>query len=297
MGWKWRGKPALAPAFDGRSGRKTQKKRPRLTLRAGAALLAVLLLTGCGAGKGGSLPPGLPAGGGSSGGDVSAADGMAPGSESGSGSEPVFGGVPDSPRPAAALTAEERAAYGAVLRGEAALLLSGTAEAGSFETDPVTVDRIPRLFSPYSDEAKIDCFAAADLNQDGAQELVLRSVDVAGDMGGCLVLRLQEGEVYGFLFDWRSFVGLKTDGSFEYSNPTGTEWAVGRVEFGPGRCGYAAPLFSGCFDQAADETAYTVDGRLADEEAYSAASAAQAAKPDAVWYPFDEIGIRQALEA
>lgn len=204
--------------------------------------------------------------------------------------------VPDSGPEQGTETSGELAAYRAVLQDGVEFLLVGeTAEAGIFDAEPATVDRIPHLFSPYSDYTKFDCFAVLDLDGDGMQEVVLRSIDAAGDMGGYLVLHRQGDELYGFLFDWRSFWSLKTDGSFEYSSPTGLEWAVGQVQFGPGSCEYAVPLYSGATDYTYEKIDYTVNGRPAGEEEYNAAVEAQNAKPDAAWYELGEEGIRQAF--
>lgn len=155
---------------------------------------------------------------------------------------------------------------------------------------------IPRIFSPDSEYARLERFAVLDLDGDGAQELVLQSMDVAGDMSGYVVLRMQQGEVYGFTSDWRSFWSLKADGSFEYSSPTGSEWGVCTVQFADGAMQRGLPLFCGRANDTFEETAYMVNGQAACEDDYAAAEA-QAAKPDAAWYPFDEEGIRQALSS
>ena len=197
-----------------------------------------------------------------------------------------------NPAACAAAPQESKAGYRAVLQGQAGFLLAG--EPGA-PAQPMMAEGIPRLFSPTSEYARLERFALLDLDGDGAQELVLQSIDVAGDMGGYLVLRAQEGEVYGFASDWRSFWSLKTDGSFEYSSPTGREWGACTVRFAEGTMLRDTPLYSGTADDAFETAAYTVNGQAADEQAYAAAQAAQAAKPDAVWYPFDEEGIRQAL--
>lgn len=193
-------------------------------------------------------------------------------------------------QPASGSAAGDAAAYRAVLQGQAEFLLAG--EPGA-PAQPMTVEDIPRIFSPASEYARLERFALLD--GDGAQEMVLQSIDVAGDMGGYLVLHAQEGGIYGFVSDWRSFWSLKTDGSFEYSSPTGREWGVCTLHFADGAMLRDTPLYSGTADETFETTAYTVAGQAAGEQAYAAAQVAQAAKPDAVWYPFDEEGIRQAL--
>lgn len=275
-------------------------ERQAVRLCALMLLPALLLFAGCSAGAGASGTAGA------SSAPVSEPAGSTPGSGTPNSSAPAEiggadtgsqpGGIGQSPAAQAAGKPEELAAYRAVLQGEAELLLVGeTAEAGSFAAEPVPVDRIPHIFSPYSDYTQFGQFSVLDLDGDGTQEVVVQSIDVAGDMGGYLVLHRQEDEVYGFLFDWRSFWSLKTDGSFEYSSPTGLAWAVGRVQFGPGSCDYALPMYTGATDYTYEEIEYTVNGQPAGEEEYNAAVEAQNAKPDAVWYEFSEEGFGQAF--
>ena len=276
--------------------RRMAGRARRAALAAAAALALAAALAGCA--PGGAAPasgaPGMQpalgsaagdAGGAPSGGASSVMSGAAAG-----GQPPAPGNLPGNDP----LNAENLTACRAVLQGQAEFLLAG--EPGA-PAQPMTVEDIPRIFSPASEYARLEQFALLDLDGDGAQELVLQSIDVAGDMGGYLVLHMQEDGIYGFVSDWRSFWGLKTDGSFEYSSPTGREWGVCTVHFADGAMLRDTPLYSGTADETFETTAYTVAGQAADEQAYAAAQAAQAAKPDAVWYPFDEEGIRQALGA
>lgn len=156
--------------------------------RAAAALAAVLLLTaalaGCDAGGGAApespvldVPP--------------AASGTA-----GGGQPPAPGAAPESALP----NAEALTAYRAILLGQAGFLL---AQGPGAPARPTMANDIPRIFSPDSEYARLERFAVLDLDGDSAQELVLQSMDVAGDMGGYVVLRMQQGEVYGFTSDWR----------------------------------------------------------------------------------------------
>lgn len=263
----------------------------RAALAAAAALAVAAALAGCA--PGGAAPasgaPGMQPASGSAAGDAGGAPSVMS-STADSGQPPAPGNLPGN----APLNAENLTACRAILQGQAEFLLAG--EPGA-PAQPMTVEDIPRIFSPASEYARLEQFALLDLDGDGAQELVLQSIDVAGDMGGYLVLHMQEDGIYGFVSDWRSFWSLKTDGSFEYSSPTGREWGVCTVHFADGAMLRDTPLYSGTADEAFETAAYTVAGQEAGEQAYAAAQAAQAAKPDAVWYPFDEEGIRQALGA
>lgn len=69
------------------------------------------------------------------------------------------------------------------------------------------------------------------------------------------------------------------------------------MQFADGAMQRGLPLFCGRANDTFEEIAYMVNGQAAGEEDYAAAAEAQAAKPDAAWYPFDEEGIRQALSS
>ena len=69
------------------------------------------------------------------------------------------------------------------------------------------------MFSPNSEYAKIDRFSIVDLDGDGESEAVLQVIDVAGDMGGFLVLHREDGKVRGYPRSYREFESLKTDGT------------------------------------------------------------------------------------
>lgn len=185
---------------------------------------------------------------------------------------------------------------------------AGTASAGTYQTvllekgrfryddgsgasAEYTIEEVPALFSPYSDYAAITEFAVLDLDGDGADEWILHVTDVAGDMGGYLILREQNGTVQGFSGDWRMFAALKTDGTFSYSTAAGTEEGAARLHFSEN--GYTMEtLFCWQGAQFQAET-FQVDGQPATQAAYEAALAQQSDKPDAVWHAFSEENIRQ----
>ena len=80
----------------------------------------------------------------------------------------------------------------------------------------VDIVHVPDLFSPSSENAKIDRFAVIDMDGDGEQEVLLQITDVAGDMGGYLLLRREQGEVHGYDGSYKTFNMLKADGTFTY---------------------------------------------------------------------------------
>lgn len=192
-------------------------------------------------------------------------------------------------RPPAGLGGTKEALQ-AVLSGEAPLLY---AQEGG-KAKPLKVGQVPAIFSPDSAYAAIDRFAILDLDGDGETEAVLRVIDVAGDMGGHLVLRREGDALNGYAASYRDFESLKTDGTYCYSLPLGTEWGACRPVFGSeGYC--PEPFIRGCMADEGESVSYLVEGRPVSEQAYDAAMARQDAKPDAKWYAFSEEGLRSAF--
>lgn len=156
------------------------------------------------------------------------------------------------------------------------------------------VGQVPAVFSPDSDYAAIHRFALLDLDGNGEVEAILQVMDVAGDMGGHLVLRWEGGAVHGYAASYRDFESLKTDGTYSYSDLLGTEWGACRPAFdSEGYC--PKPFIRGCMADDRERISYYVDGQPASERAYEDAMAQQEAKPDAEWYAFGEEGIQSAF--
>lgn len=68
-------------------------------------------------------------------------------------------------------------------------------------------------------------YAVCDLDGDGKEELILSSLQYE------IVLREFEGKVYGYLFDFRSLLDLKTDGSFNFTSNAGMTYGTARLSF------------------------------------------------------------------
>lgn len=68
-------------------------------------------------------------------------------------------------------------------------------------------------------------YAVCDLDGDGKEELILSSMQYE------IVLREFEGKVYGYLFDFRSLLDLKTDGSFNFISNAGMTYGTARLNF------------------------------------------------------------------
>lgn len=163
-------------------------------------------------------------------------------------------------------------AYRAVLLGETQIALYKDGESSQ-----VSVEEAPAVFSPDSEYAKIDRFSIVDLDGDGESEAVLQVIDVAGDMGGFLVLHRERGEVCGYPRSYREFESLKTDGTYVFTSPAGTEWGI------------CTGGFSG-----REYTPKTLVSGKAEEE-YNTAMDRQQQKPDVVWYEFTDENIERAF--
>ncbi|MBQ8259615.1 MAG: leucine-rich repeat domain-containing protein [Clostridia bacterium] len=68
-------------------------------------------------------------------------------------------------------------------------------------------------------------YAVCDLDGDGQEELILSSLQYE------IVLREFEGKVYGYLFNFRSLLDLKTDGSFNFTSNAGMTYGTARLSF------------------------------------------------------------------
>ncbi len=177
--------------------------------------------------------------------------------------------------------------YADVLLGNIAFLYLD----GYGQQTPTFLPDIPLAFSPYSSYAAVTEFAVLDLDGDGSREVVLQVTDAANDMGGYVVLRQEGNEIRGYPSHWRTFWQLKTDGTFTYSSLTGTEEGVATVRFAEDTLVMDQQIRWATEDWEA--VTYEVDHQPVTEAEYDAAAAAQAQKPDAVWYELNEANIQQ----
>ena len=162
---------------------------------------------------------------------------------------------------------------------------------GSSQARSILLSEVPALFSPYSSYAAVSEFAVLDLDGDGKQEVVLQVTDVANDMGGYLILHQDGDEVYGYPSGRRTFWALKTDGTFTYSSSTGMEEGVAAVRFEAEGLVMDKQVIWATEDWEA--ITYEVEQQPVSQTQYEAAIAAQAQKPDAVWYELNEANIQQ----
>ena len=164
-----------------------------------------------------------------------------------------------------------------------------------------------RTFSIYDTDRDIDHLAEAfygedppenlglwfklallDLDRDGANELVLwpmgENDDTVVYQTGYVILRQEGDTVRGYTPGWRTMGNLKADGTFHWSG-SASEHGTGTMSFN----GMDNPTESFTFCNMDSGTAfYVVDNRSATQEEFDAAIAAQDAKPEPVWYVFQD---------
>lgn len=137
---------------------------------------------------------------------------------------------------------------------------------------------------PY-DAITLSKFNVVDLDRDGLNELVLCSTDEQKYQLGSLILLRQGDAVYSYNPSYRSFYQLKADGTFSWSGGTGYH---GTCSARFTENGFEIEKITWCEVLSADNGAYFVDGLKATEEEFAAAIAAQNAKPEPVWYVFED---------
>ncbi len=172
----------------------------------------------------------------------------------------------------------EQSAYEAVLSGAMAFTDASTGNI-------LDITRLSETITTEDIPCSIRQLAVVDLDQDESDELILWLRLGQDDYAGFVVLRYQDGTVYGYPRSYRSFLALKQDGTF-------------RLSGGVSYTGFASASFSGTmgviFPLAEAETAllpdgssstiYRINGETVTEEEYLTFDAEQAAKPDALWY-------------
>lgn len=176
-----------------------------------------------------------------------------------------------------------------VLTGKKQLLYY--AEGGD-NVQSVNIADIPALFSPDSSYAEIYEYAVADLDGDGEPEVILHITDVAGDMGGFIILRRQNGKIHGYSAGYQTFSSLKTDGTFQYTSPAAADDGIGTVRFH--ETGYTVvPLACSQTDEDQRTTVYLKGGQPVSEEEFLAEKEEHGTKTDVVWFRFTDQNIQR----
>ena len=163
-------------------------------------------------------------------------------------------------------------------------VLTGERTFSDYSTDRNISELADALFNGYAPENLGLWFKLAilDLDGDGANEMVLFPVgddEYLYSVMGYMILRLEGDTVRGYAPGWRSMGDLKADGTFH--------WSSSASENGTGRAWFEGGEFLTEPVTWVQNGSYFVDGQPATQEEFDAAIAAQDAKREPVWFPFE----------
>lgn len=162
-------------------------------------------------------------------------------------------------------------AYQSVLQGESEFyhVTSGEYLDIAHLKDALTTDDLPLTVKQY---------AAVDLDDDGIEEVMLQLSLAENDQAGFVILHYQDGSVYGYTLESRTFSDLKADGSFMFSSGA-ADWGFGTISFTSD--GYEVDEVTYC-----DSGAFFVDREMAGEKQFLEAVEHQNAKESVTWYDY-----------
>lgn len=180
----------------------------------------------------------------------------------------------------------ERDNTGDVLFSDILLGNSGFYYAVGGEVETLTVNDVPGLFDQEDPYMKVWEFSAVDLNGDGEKEVILFVTGASGDAGGKVILHRIGDRVYGYLTDARTLVELKTDGTYEFSDPTGVTETGVAVITGFSETGYSVDKITYAGGTYEGWNTFVVEHQAAAEEDYLEALEQQSGKQGATRYDF-----------
>lgn len=151
----------------------------------------------------------------------------------------------------------------------------------------VLLEGAPCVPMDAADRALADCaplrFTVLDMDGDDVSEVILE----VSAPEGYIILTRHDGVVYSAEVVYRALLDLKDDGTYTYSSGA-SDSGVGHMSFLPDADSGALTGVVRYTDEVSTD---------ADEAAYAALLAAQAAKLSALWYDFTEENIRLLLAA
>jgi hypothetical protein len=168
-----------------------------------------------------------------------------------------------------------------------AVLLDSAPFIHAFENTTLTMGQLPG--SPGDGPMQIIRFAILDLDRDGVPEVILEEEEDYG----YVILRYQDGRVYGYPLGYRSFKTPRTDGTFEYSSGV-MDFGFGILNFDRNTLSHIEMTY--CVSGENDNpTSFFVNRVPATEKEFDAAFDAQYNKPEATWYDFTKANIEAVL--
>ena len=142
-------------------------------------------------------------------------------------------------------------------------------------------------------------FTVIDLDDDGQQEIVLwLKINGVSDYGFA-VLRYREGDIYEYTLPYRSFMELKTDGTFLFSSGA-ADSGIGKLNFSEEE--YTIDALYYCrsdfdFEKGLLTVQFFLKGALCTEDKFEDGIGRQEEKADAVWHDLTADNINSVLEA
>lgn len=167
-----------------------------------------------------------------------------------------------------------------------------------FETGIMEAIKISELGKAVSTDTslsvKITEYAAADLNNDGTNEIILRISVNENDYYGNEVLHFNNGKVYGYLLSYRAFNNIKCDGSFSFSGGA-ADSGYGFLNFdGPNYFIEKAAYSESGFDSAGNLIIrYFIEEHEVKQAEFDSAIIVQDKKEKIIWLSFDEAAINK----
>ena len=161
----------------------------------------------------------------------------------------------------------------------------------------LTINELGRAVS--SDSGKVLKFTCADLDGDGAPEAILWLQVNENDTYGFEVLRRQQnGQIDGYTLPYRSFMDLKTDGTFSFSSGA-ADSGFGSISLSDKAYTINETTYSlSAYDTNNELTvSYFVNGQTASEAEYLAAVEKQNGKESVSWYDFTTENIASSTVA
>lgn len=134
----------------------------------------------------------------------------------------------------------------------------------------------------FTEGAGYDSFAVLDVDGDGKLDVVL-NVTVNGEVLGYLVLTSADEVICAYGFYYRAMIGLKEDGSFSFSS-SAAESGVATFYKDENRDAQYNVLAESKLDENG-KVVYFVNGKAADEDAFTAVINAQNEKADVTFVP------------
>lgn len=158
------------------------------------------------------------------------------------------------------------------------------AASGGSDFASVNIADIPSLLNPDDAYMAIQNYVVIDLDGDGSEEAVVFVCGAAGDTGGYFVLHSRDDHVYGYRTDYRTFENLKTDGTFIYSDDSGSKEGVATISFS--QDGLVITDVLSATGQAYIMDNFMINGKKVTQEEYNAEKENQDLKSNVEWHEY-----------